>query len=52
MAHFKRQKSRRIVRCTLCTPHRWFGNNKGPFKDRVAAQTAVAKQEAREAYVH
>lgn len=25
-------KRRRKVRCTLCTPHRWMGNNKGRFK--------------------
>lgn len=26
MTHHKRKKSRRVVRCTLCTPHRWLGN--------------------------
>ncbi len=25
----KREKSRRQVRCTLCTPYRWMGNAKG-----------------------
>jgi hypothetical protein len=28
MAHYKRKKSRRVVRCTLCTPHRWLGNSR------------------------
>jgi hypothetical protein len=34
MANFKRRKSRRIVRCTMCTPYRWQGNGKGRFKTR------------------
>lgn len=46
MAHFKRRKSRRIVRCTLCTPNRWRGNAKGRFKDRVEARMAAARDEA------
>jgi hypothetical protein len=29
MANFKRGKTKRRVRCTLCTPHKWMGNNKG-----------------------
>jgi hypothetical protein len=29
MANFKRKKSKRSVRCTLCTPLRWLGNNTG-----------------------
>ena len=45
----KRRKSRRNVRCALCTTHRWFGNSKGRFKDRVAARVDSCKQEAREA---
>jgi hypothetical protein len=31
MTHHKRKKSRRVVRCTLCTPHRWLGNARGRF---------------------
>jgi hypothetical protein len=28
MANHKRRKSRRRVRCTLCTKYRWMGNKK------------------------
>ena len=27
--NFKRKKSKRVVRCTLCTKYRWIGNNTG-----------------------
>lgn len=27
-------KSRRSVRCTLCTPFRWMGNAAGRFKSK------------------
>jgi len=27
-------KRRRKVRCTMCTPHRWFGNARGQFKEK------------------
>ena len=30
--NYKRGKSKRAVRCTLCTPHRWRGNSKDRFK--------------------
>lgn len=26
MANFKRRKSKRQVRCTICTKYRWLGN--------------------------
>ena len=29
MANFKRKKTKRRVRCTMCTKFRWMGNNKG-----------------------
>lgn len=32
MANFKRRKSKRQVRCTLCTADRWRGNRAGRFK--------------------
>ncbi len=34
--NFKRKKSKKVVRCTLCTPHRWLGNHKErrPGKER------------------
>lgn len=25
--HFKRKKTKRCVRCTICTKHRWKGNS-------------------------
>lgn len=28
---WKRKKSKRSVRCTLCTKHRWLGNRKGRY---------------------
>ena len=34
----KRKKTKRNVRCTMCTQHRWFGNNKGRFKDKEEDQ--------------
>jgi hypothetical protein len=43
MANFKRRKSRRIVRCTLCTPYRWQGNGKGRFKTRDVVSRAIAQ---------
>jgi hypothetical protein len=32
MANFKRKKSKRQVKCTICTTHRWKGNSKDRFK--------------------
>jgi len=40
MAHYKRKKSRRVVRCTLCTPHRWLGNAKGSFGKQPRRSTS------------
>ncbi len=34
MANYKRKKSKRSVRCTLCTSYRWFGNAKGRCKSK------------------
>lgn len=40
---FKRKKTRRQVRCTLCTPYRWMGNReeRRPVRDRRARQSAL-----------
>jgi len=27
--NFKRKKTKRNVRCTICTKHRWLGNSNG-----------------------
>jgi hypothetical protein len=37
MANFKRRKTRRNVRCTMCTQARFLGNNKGRFKAKEEA---------------
>lgn len=38
--NYKRGKTKRRVRCTMCTPYRWMGNNKGrkPIRDMRAQQ--------------
>lgn len=42
MAHHKRKKSKRSVKCTMCTQDRWKGNSKGRFK----AKDEAAKKES------
>lgn len=32
--NFKKRKTKRNVRCTLCTPNKWKGNNAGRFKSK------------------
>lgn len=32
MANYKRKKSRKTIRCRICTPDRWKGNSKDRFK--------------------
>lgn len=51
MANFKRQKTKRRVRCTLCTTYRWFGNNKGrkplelsPHRDRQKLRNTIVAE--------
>lgn len=34
MANHKRKKSKRSVRCTMCTPYKWMGNTKERFKPK------------------
>lgn len=38
MAHFKRKRSKRSVKCTMCTQYRWYGNNSGRMKPKYAAR--------------
>jgi hypothetical protein len=45
--HYKRPKTKRRVRCTLCTPHRWQGNNKNRFKTKEEAASRDDKKEIR-----
>lgn len=41
MANFKRKRSKRVVKCTMCTKWRWLGNHKGrkPIRDRRQRQS-------------
>lgn len=48
MSNFKRHKTKRRVRCTMCTQDRWKGNNTGRFK----AKYEVAKKEAKKDIMH
>ena len=34
MANFKRAKTKRRVKCTICTSHRWKGNHAGRFSHK------------------
>ena len=43
--NFKRGKSKRSVRCTLCTPHRWRGNEKHRFKERESILRDITRRE-------
>lgn len=51
MAHFKRSRSKRSVRCTMCTQYRWLGNrpDRHPFRDRCLA---LREQDARHLYLN
>jgi hypothetical protein len=44
----KRKKSRRSVRCTLCTPHRWIGNHKERFDSSTRKKLKSAQREIRD----
>lgn len=48
MANHKRKKSKRSVKCTLCTPHRWMGNSVGRNKPKEQALRKAAKKEIKE----
>lgn len=45
----KRKKTKRNVRCQLCTTHRWMGNNAGRFKAKDEAAAKQAKRDMKEA---
>ena len=40
MANFRRKKSKHIVRCTICTPYSWMGNNKEKTKAKYRLKKA------------
>lgn len=42
MAHYKRKKPKRQVRCTMCTQHRWFGNHPERFGYQYHSQHQTA----------
>lgn len=48
MANHKRKKSKRSVKCTMCTTHRWFGNHKGRRTDKENAKRKQAEKEIKE----
>jgi len=41
--NFKRKKSKRNVKCTICTKFRWLGNTKG--KRRISDQRKMQEAE-------
>ena len=41
MANFKRKKSKRSVRCTMCTQHRWLGNSKERVKAKYRKENVM-----------
>ena len=45
MANHKRKKSKRSVKCTLCTPHRWMGTTKGRSKAKEEVKKKADKKE-------
>lgn len=46
--HHKRKKTKRRVKCTMCTPYRWRGNNSGRFKEKEQETIKQMKREMRE----
>lgn len=45
MANFKRKKSKRNVRCTICTTHRYRGNRAGRFSNKEEAKKKEDQKE-------
>lgn len=45
MAHHKRKKCKRQVRCTMCTQHRWKGNSRKANEGRRPLQDYRNMQE-------
>jgi len=42
MANFKRKKSKRTVKCTICTKYRWRGNSKARKRIRDLRQEELS----------
>lgn len=49
MTHHKRKKTRRSIKCSLCTPYRWRGNARGRFKEKDAEKIERFKRNPDEA---
>lgn len=49
VANHKRKKSKRVVKCTMCTTHRWFGNSAGRFPDKEVEKKKRSKKEIEKA---
>lgn len=48
MANHKRKKTKRSVKCTMCTQHRWMGNAKGRDKAKNESKKKQDKKEMKE----
>jgi hypothetical protein len=48
MAHWKRKRSRRNVRCTMCTSFKWMGNRTGRIKPKYESEFAAYEREMEE----
>lgn len=48
MANHKRKKSKRTVKCTICTTHRWLGNTKGRRTNKENAKRKQLSKEIKE----
>ncbi|MBL6771196.1 MAG: hypothetical protein ISQ22_07490 [Rhizobiales bacterium] len=43
-----RKASKRTVRCTICTTHRWLGNNEGRWNKSTERRIQSAKEQMKE----
>ena len=46
---YRRRKCKRNVRCTICTDHRWLGNNTGRFKRKEEELKKIHRKEIEDA---
>lgn len=45
--NFKRKNSKRKIRCSLCTQHRWLGNSQQRHNHQTLRQLQQAKEFAK-----
>lgn len=43
-----RKASKRTVRCTICTTHRWLGNNEGRWNINTKKKHYATKEQLKE----